>query len=102
MKVRLNKNEPNAAQRKVLKEQCVREFDKLLESFNHDTCIQILYYFRFKKGYGKKRLAEIAEGLSEALQGLKARYELSESDTPWICEKQLKDSGIDVDALLKQ
>lgn len=52
--------------------------------------------------YGKKRLAEIAEGLSEALQGLKARYELSESDTPWICEKQLKDSGIDVDALLKQ
>ena len=102
MKVRLNKNEPNAAQRKVLKELCVREFDKLLESFNHDTCIQILYYFRFKKGYGKKRLAEIAEGLTESLKGIKARYELSESDTTWICEKQLRDSGIDLDEILKE
>jgi hypothetical protein len=101
MKVRLNKNEPNAAQRKVLKQECVREFDKLLESFNHDTCVQVLYYFRFKKGYGKKRLEELAEGLTESLKNIKARYELSESDTTWICEKHLKDSGIDVDAILK-
>lgn len=97
MKVRIHKNEPTAEQRKALK----NEFDKLLENLNRDVYIQLLHFFRFKRGYGKKRLKALADDLKGALDGIHARYELSESDTPWICEKQLKDSGIDIDALLR-
>lgn len=38
---------------------------------------------------------------TESLKGIKARYELSESDTTWICEKHLRDLGIDLDEILK-
>lgn len=101
MKVRLNKNEPTAAQRKALKAECVKEFDTLLENLNRDVYIQLLHFFRFKRGYGQKRLKILADELKEALAGIHARYELSESDTVWICEQQLKNSGINVDKLLE-
>lgn len=98
MRVRLTKNEPTASQKKAL----MQEFDKLLENLNHDVYVQLLHFFRFKRGYGKKRLKALADDLKDTLDGIHARYELSESDTVWICEKQLKDSGINVDELLKE
>lgn len=99
MKVRLN-NQPSVAQRKILRQECVREFDVLLKTFNRDVMTQIIYLFRFKYNYGQKRLEHLTNDLKEVLQGVHARYELSENDTPWICEKKLKESGIDIDALL--
>lgn len=102
MKVRINNNTPNAAQRKALRAECVKEFDTLLENLNRDVYIQLLHFFRFKRGYGKKRLKILVDELKEALAGIHARYELSESDTVWICEQQLKNSGIDIDELLKE
>lgn len=102
MRVRIRNNQPNAAQRKVLREECIKEFDTLLKNFNRDVMVQVLYLFHFKYGFGQKRLAQLTEDLKEALQGLHTRYELSESDTPWVCEKKLKDAGIDVDALLEE
>ena len=101
MKVRLNKNEPTAAQRKALRAECVKEFDTLLENLNRDVYIQLLHFFRFKRGYGMKRLKALADDLKEVLSGIHARYELSESDTVWICEQQLKNSGINIDELLE-
>ena len=101
MRVRIN-NKPTAAQRKVLREECVKEFNTLLENFNRDITIQLLYLFRFKYGYGQKRLLQLTKELNETLRDLHARYELSESDTSWVCEKKLKESGIDVDAILKE
>lgn len=100
MKVKFNKNQPTAAQRKILRQECVKEFDILLENLNRDIFIQILHFFRFKRGYGQKHLYALANELKEALRGIHARYELSESDTAWICEKQLKDSGINLDEIL--
>jgi hypothetical protein len=96
MKVRITKNEPTSAQKKVL----MQEFDKLLVNLNRDVYVQLLHFFRFKRGYGKKRLKVLANDLKDTLDGIHARYELSESDTVWICEKQLKESGINVDDLL--
>ena len=101
MKVRINNNEPTAAQRKALRQECVKEFDTLLENLNRDVYIQLLHFFRFKRGYGAKRLKALADDLKQALDGIHARYELSESDTVWICETQLRNSGIDVDALIR-
>ena len=34
MKVRINNNTPNATQRKALRAECVKEFDKLLADYN--------------------------------------------------------------------
>lgn len=101
MKVRIRNDQPSAAQRKALKEECIKEFDTLLANFNRDVMVQLLYLFHFKYGFGQKRLAQLTEDLKEALQGLHTRYELSETDTPWICERKLEESGINVEELLR-
>ena len=101
MKVRIN-NQPTSKQRKALKAECVKEFDELLENLNRDVYVKLLHFFRFKRGYGAKRLKALADDLKQVLDDIHARYELSESDTVWICEKQLRESGINVDELLKE
>ena len=100
MKVRINKNEPTAEQRKYLKQEVVKEFSKLLERYNHDTAMQVLHILHFDFGFGQSRLQKFADKLTEMQANQKERYELSDSDTPWLCEKQLKESGIDTDSLI--
>lgn len=102
MKVRIYNNQPNAAQRKVLRAECVKEFDTLLENFNHDVMVQLLYLFHFKYGFGQKRLKQLNRDIAQALEGLHARYELSVNDTAWLCEKKLAEDGINIDELLKE
>ena len=96
MKVRINPK-PNEAQKEIIK----KEFDKLLDNFNHDTFVQIAHYFHFERGFGQKRLEDLIKGLRTALSKIHSRYELNEVDTTWICELKLKEDGIDVERLLK-
>ena len=96
MKVRTNK--PTAKQKKVI----ATEFYKLLDQFNHDTNVQLFYILHFKEGYGTKRLKRVAKELLNLQKMLKERYELPDNDTTWFCEKQLKESGIDINELLKE
>lgn len=100
MKCKIYKNEPTAAQRKALRQECVKEFDTLLAQFNRDTALQILHILRFNYGFGQKRLEEFAEKLKAMQENQISRYELTDSDTPWLCEQQLKDSGIKLDKLI--
>lgn len=100
MKVRI-KNEPTAAQRKVLKKEVIREFNELLARYNHSTAVQVMHILRFNFGFGQERLQRFADKLCEMQKHQEEFYELPPDDTPWICEKQLRDSGIDVDAILE-
>lgn len=102
MKVRINKNEPTAEQRKVLRGEVKKEFNKLIALYNHDTALQVLHILHFDFGFGQQRLQKFAEKLTEMQIDQKARYELLDDDTPWLCEKQLKESGINLDELLKE
>lgn len=102
MKCRIYKNEPNAAQRKTLRQEVVKEFNNLLELYNKDTALQVLHILRFDFGFGQERLKKFADKLKEMQIRQQERYELPESDTPWLCEKQLKESGIDIEAILEE
>ena len=102
MKCRIYKNEPNAAQRKTLRQEVVKEFNNLLELYNKDTALQVLHILRFDFGFGQERLKKFADKLKEMQIRQQERYELPESDTPWLCEKQLKASGIDFKAILEE
>lgn len=97
----LNKNEPTAAQRRALKHEVKKEFLKLLDHYNRETCIQILHILHFDFGYGQQRLEKFADKLAEMQTQQLERYELDEDDTTWLCEKQLKSDGIDVEKILK-
>ena len=100
MKCRIHNNQPNAAQRKVLRAECVKEFDKLLAEFNREVALQVLYILRFDFGFGQGRLQKFADKLAEMQNNTVHRYEVKDGEIPDICEIKLRDSGIDVDKIL--
>lgn len=102
MRVRINNNQPNAQQKKILMEECVRQFDALTKNFEYDVNTKIFYLFHFKYGFGLKRLVQLSKDMKEVFDGLHSRYELPEGEDIWLCKKKLKEDGIDVDELLKE
>ena len=102
MKVRINNNQPTSAQRKVLKQECVKEFDKLLADYNRQVALQVLHILRFDFGFGQQRLKQFSDKLAQMQIKTINRYEATDSDVPDICEIQLRDSGINIDELLKE
>lgn len=77
MKVRINNNRPNSAQRKALRQECVKEFDKLLELYNKQVAL------------AEMQIKNID------------RYDIVDEEIPDICEIQLRNSGIDIKKILE-
>lgn len=101
-RVHIEKNTPNAAQRRALQKMVGTEFNELLDRYNRDANLQYLYVLHFTFGFGQKRLQQAADALTEMQNDLDYRYELEHDDIAWLCEKKLIESGIDVKALLKE
>lgn len=101
MNVRIHNNQPNAAQRKALRAECVKEFDNLLAEFNREVALQVLYILRFDFGFGQKRLEQFSKHLAEMQINTIGRYDVIDEEVPDICEIKLRDSGIDVKKILE-
>lgn len=101
MNCRIQRNKPTATQRKALRAECVKEFEKLLELYNKQVSLQILHILRFEYGFGQYRLEQFAEHLKKLQIDLDERYEMGNDNIPWLCEKQLNDSGIDLGRIFK-
>ena len=102
MRVRINNNQPNAQQRKALRQECVKEFDNLLELYNKQVALQVLYILRFEYGFGQERLKRFSDKLAEMQIKTIGRYECTDGEVPDILEIKLRESGINVDELLKE
>lgn len=102
MNCRIYKNTPNSGQRRALRNEVSKEFNKLLDRYNHDTAMQVIHILHFDFGFGQQRLQRFADKLKEMQIGQEERYELPISDVPWLCEKQLAEDGINIDELLKE
>ena len=90
-----------AKEMKAVREECQRQFDELLEGYNRQVVLQLLHVLHFEYGYGQQRLETFARRLKEMQTGMRSRYELSEGDTAWLCEQQLRADHINVDTLLE-
>ena len=86
---------------KAVREECQRQFDELLRVYNRQVVLQLLHVLHFEDGFGQQRLETFAHRLKDMQTGLRATYELSENDTAWLCEQQLRADHIDVDTLLE-
>lgn len=93
---------PSAKQDKLIKEECRKEFYNLLNQYNHEALIQMLYVLHFEFGFGEKRLYRFAEKIGEMQKSHKETYLLEDSDTAFICEKKLKDDGLNIDKILQK
>lgn len=102
MKVRINNALPSAAQRRALRLECIREFDRLLSKYNRQVALQVLYILRFHFGFGQERLNRFSDRLSEMQVKTSEHYEIDNEDIPDICEIKLRDSGIDTDRFFNE
>lgn len=102
MRVRINKDEPTAAQRQALKKECVKEFNGLLAIYNQQAAIQVLHILRFDYGFGYKRLKEFSDRLKSLQDRTTVKYELEQGETVWLCKKELEESGIDLKEFLEE
>ena len=102
MKVRINNDKPTKQQKKALRQECVKEFDKLLETYNKQVALQVLHILRFKCGYGQKRLKRFSNWLAEMQITTIDKYVATDDEVPDICEIQLRESGINLDEFLKE
>ncbi len=102
MRVRINNHQPNAAQRKTLRNECVKHFDNLLSTYNRQVALQVMHILRFDFNFGQQRLKQFSDKLAEMQIKTMDRYVATDEEVPDICEIQLRESGINLDELFKE
>jgi hypothetical protein len=93
---------PTAKQDKLIKQECKKEFYKLLDQYNRESAMQVLQILHFDFGFGEQRLYRFVDKLNEMQQKQKETYELEYSDTAWLCERQLTEDGLNVNKILEK
>ena len=84
----------------ALKRQARREVENQVENFNTQMVTQIAATLhRFEK-YGNKKLQRFFTNLVKIQKETTEKWELEEDDVYWLCERYLKENGIDLKALL--
>lgn len=96
------RNKPTSHQMKALNDLWTEQSNQFLSLYNKQATFQVLHILRFNFGFGKIRLKRFADKLAEMQSKTIERYEVTDEDVPDICEIQLRESGIDVDELLKE
>ena len=86
----------NSKQMKIVEQECLKEFDRLLEAYNKEAVLQVLYILRFEYGFGQQRLKEFCDKLAVMQSKTVHRYEVKDEEVPDICEIKLRESGIDL------
>ena len=86
----------NSKQMKIVEQECLKEFDRLLEAYNKEAVLQVLYILRFEYGFGQQRLKEFCDKLVAMQSKTVHRYEVKDEEVPDICEIKLRESGIDL------
>lgn len=94
MRVRIY-NQPTAKQKKVLKQECEKQFFNCLETYNRQVALQIMHILHFDYGFGEKRLYQFFIKLKQMQARNIERYDVIDDDVPDICEIQLRDAGIE-------
>lgn len=92
---------PGGKLSKSVKDDIRKTFLKMIDKYNYDAALQVLHILHFEFGFGEQRLQKFASCLIQMQEEQKERYELEDEDTPWLCEEQLKRSGIDIQKIIK-
>ena len=87
-------------QYQAIHSEVTKQFANQLKTYNREAALQMLHILHFDFGFGKQRLQKFAEKLTEMQAKQKERYELPDSDTPWLCGRQLEADGINITELL--
>lgn len=86
-----------AAEQKAIDMELDRRIAELIRKTNIEIEAILLKRARDKLGYGEKRLRELFDGCDDDIARMIQAYELSDRDAAWLCTRQLKVEGFDIE-----
>lgn len=90
-------------QKKAAKKEIKAQILETDRAYYLDMDAAVLWTLHKRFGFGRKRLREFFEAFADSHDELCKYYELDEDDNGiWLCRKQLKDYGVDVEAWEKE
>lgn len=84
------------AQKKAMVAEINRQIIEREEQYAIDYETAVLYAVRSHLGFGRRRLKRFYEALFGATRMLAERYEMQDDDAVWLCDRKLKEIGVDV------
>lgn len=73
---------------------------KQVPKLAHNVMALVLWYLHEKEGYGRERLTRLNREFAPAIRDLQQYYEMESNDeTEWLVKQQLREIGVDVEAL---
>ena len=98
MKVRLSKL--SCAQKAEIADEARRQLDKLMPMVVQNVEAIMLWQLHEEGGFGKKRLMRFFDATAPMMEGMLSYYNFkTDEDAIWLCKHNLKEIGIDLDAL---
>lgn len=94
LRVKLNKKE-----QKAFDQMLSEEIRKASDEHEKEEMAVVAWVLHQRLGWVENGIRNFMRYYYPILRELNTHYELGVSDTPWLCSKKLKDSGIDFDKI---
>ena len=94
--------ELNAKEQEALDREIRRQISEDSRRHEAETDSSILWMLHVHFGFGPKRLRKAWELFYEQARALEKHYEMDSGDGGWICQRELKDYGCDVEVWYKE
>ncbi|MBQ9167756.1 MAG: hypothetical protein IJX67_05030 [Oscillospiraceae bacterium] len=94
LRVKLNKKE-----QKAFDQMLSEEIRKASDEHEKEEMAVVAWVLHQRLGWVENGIRNFMRDYYPILRELNTHYELGVSDTPWLCSKKLKDSGIDFDKI---
>lgn len=89
--------ELTAAEKKALDMEIRRQIAEYDRKNELELEAIVIRQLRRQTGWGEKRLRVFYDAFSDELMSLLERYEMPEEDAPWLCTRELKAEGFDIE-----
>lgn len=89
--------ELTAKERRALNEEAGRTLAEWTRKHDLEIEAIVIRQLRRLTGWGETRLKRFYEGFDVELNALIDHYEMGGSDAPWLCMRELKSEGIDIE-----
>lgn len=89
--------ELTAAERKAFDMTARRKLAEHTRAHTLEIEAIVMRQIRRKTGWGAVRLKRFFDGFDDELYELIERYDMDELDAPWLCTRELKEEGFDIE-----
>ena len=91
-----------AAEQKAIDMELNRQMAEHLRKTNVELEAILLKRVRDKLGYGEEQLREFFDTCDNDIARMIKYYELNDTDEAWLCTRQLKEEGFDIEQWYKE